>query len=207
MSDSLPSGQDFRSPWDMGDPPVASPEFLRLIGEMRGLLDRLSISHPDAALSADLANKVSELSAGLEPALGTEKDRICGRLLDQPGRAYLMFPPFEIHHLDRRELRGTVTYGTHFLGRNGAVHGGTISLLFDDVLGRVVNCYGRLRSRTAYLHIDYRAVTPVGAPLSFRAWIDREEGRKRFVRGALYNGETLCVEAEGLFIELKPEQQ
>ena len=45
-------------------------------------------------------------------------------------------------------------------------------------------------------------MTPVGVELEVRVWMDRIEGRKRFVRGELKHGPVLCAEAEGLFVEL-----
>ena len=34
-----------------------------------------------------------------------------------------------------------------------------------------------------------------------RGWIDRQEGRKIFICGTMHDGETLCAEAEGIFIQ------
>jgi acyl-CoA thioesterase FadM len=65
---------------------------------------------------------------------------------------------------------------------------------------------GRSPARTAYLHVDFRHVTPVETELQVRVRFDREEGRKRFLRGTLHDGDTLCAEAEGLFVALRPGQ-
>jgi acyl-coenzyme A thioesterase PaaI-like protein len=107
---------------------------------------------------------------------------------------------------DAQQVRGTVTFGRYFLGGNGAVHGGAIPLLFDEVLGRLANTGDRPRARTAYLHVDFRSITPVGAKLDVRGWFVSEAGRKRLLRGELRHGDTLCAEAEGLFVQLKPGQ-
>lgn len=196
----------YRSAWDVGALPEATPGFIDLISNMRAFLDRLAMTRPGDALSAEMAQEVAALTRRLESAACPETDRICGRLHDMPGRAYLMLPPFVITAQDSHGLHGTVTFGTHFLGRNGAAHGGTVALLFDDILGRLVNAPGRGRSRTAYMHVDYRSITPVNTPLHFTVTIESEEGRKRILRGELFNGDTLCAEAHSLFIELKPDQ-
>jgi acyl-coenzyme A thioesterase PaaI-like protein len=107
---------------------------------------------------------------------------------------------------DHQSVTGTVTFGRYFLGGGGAVHGGAIPLLFDEVLGRLANSGDRAPSRTAYLHTDFRSITPVGEELSVRAWFVSEQGRKRVLRAELTRGETLCAEAEGLFIALRPDQ-
>lgn len=70
---------------------------------------------------------------------------------------------------------------------------------------------GRPVSRTAYLHVDYRAVTPLNVDLVARARMDRVEGRKRWVTGELCRVDAsgaglgpAVAEAEGLFVELRP---
>ena len=52
----------------------------------------------------------------------------------------------------------------------------------------------------------YRVPTPLHVELRFRAAIDRTEGRKIFAAGTLHAGETLCAEAEGIFIGANPEK-
>ena len=80
-----------------------------------------------------------------------------------------------------------------------------LSLIFDEMLGRLANT-GRTRSRTAYLHVNYRNITPIGPELRVEAPVDRVEGRKRFLTGAIYHDGTLTAAAEGLFVELRPGQ-
>jgi hypothetical protein len=38
------------------------------------------------------------------------------------------------------------------------------------------------------------------------AHVGRVEGRKRFLTGAIYHDGTLTADAEGLFVELRPDQ-
>lgn len=83
---------------------------------------------------------------------------------------------------------------------------GPSPLLFDEVLGQLANSGEREPSRTAYLHTDYRAITPIGAELEVRGWFVSEQGRKRILRAELTHGDTVCAEAEGLFIVLRPDQ-
>jgi acyl-coenzyme A thioesterase PaaI-like protein len=107
---------------------------------------------------------------------------------------------------DLEKVEGTVTFGRYFMGGGGAVHGGAIPLLFDEVLGRLASSGERAPARTAYLHTDFRSITPVGEELAVRAWFVSERGRKRILRAQLTHGDTLCAEAEGLFIALRPDQ-
>jgi acyl-coenzyme A thioesterase PaaI-like protein len=103
---------------------------------------------------------------------------------------------------DRDGLTASVTYTAYYVGGNGAVHGGAIPLLFDEVLGRLANT-DRPICRTAYLNVDFRHVTPVGRPLRVEARFEREEGRKRYLYGSFSDGEQLTAEAHGLFVELR----
>jgi len=92
------------------------------------------------------------------------------------------------------------------LGGNGAAHGGTLPLLFDDVLGRLANSVGGGIGRTAYLTVNYRKITPIGVELQVDGTVDRVEGRKRWVSARLHDGGTMIADAEGLFVELLPGQ-
>ncbi len=103
-------------------------------------------------------------------------------------------------------VRGRVTFRRFHLGGNGAAHGGTLPLFFDDVLGRLSNGVDRRVARTAYLHTNYRRITRVGVELHFEATVDRIEGRKRWASGRLFEGDQLVADAEGLFVELRPGQ-
>ncbi len=64
------------------------------------------------------------------------------------------------------------------VGGNNAVHGGVIPLFYDWHFGMVVSAAGRPDSRTAYLHVDYRKITPIDEPLVSRAWIDSDRRAK-----------------------------
>ena len=79
---------------------------------------------------------------------------------------------------------------------------------FDDVLGRLANLSSLSAgvSRTAYLHVNYRAVVPVGKALTWDGAIERTEGRKMFTTGRLLDGDKVLADADLLFVALKPGQ-
>jgi acyl-CoA thioesterase FadM len=58
---------------------------------------------------------------------------------------------------------------------------------------------------TVNLTVDYRSPTPLLKPVVFRGWVASVEGRKIGVAGTLHHGETLCAEAKGLFVSMRPE--
>ncbi|MAG32511.1 MAG: hypothetical protein CL908_16635 [Deltaproteobacteria bacterium] len=60
---------------------------------------------------------------------------------------------------------------------------------------------------TGTLRVVYRSLTPLDKPIRMRSWLDRQDGVKVFVKGTMHcsgdEGETLCAEAEGIFIRPK----
>ena len=50
--------------------------------------------------------------------------------------------PFVWYDESEGHVRGRVVFRPFHLGGNGAAHGGTLPLLFDDVLGRLANSVG-----------------------------------------------------------------
>lgn len=103
---------------------------------------------------------------------------------------------------DGTQVTGSTTFERHFDGV-GAVHGGAIAMLFDDLMGRLANSAGRPMARTAFLRTDFRGPVPWGVALAFSCRIASMEGRKRFVHGELVRDGVLLVEANGLWVELR----
>jgi len=117
------------------------------------------------------------------------------------GRLNPIAPPVEFK-VEGNELRAEHVFDAPYNGPPAAVHGGVIALVFDELLG----CTGVMLESggfTGTLSIRYSALTPIGHPIRMRGWIDRREGRKIFIRGTMHHGDTLCSEAEGIFIEPK----
>ncbi|QIS16036.1 hypothetical protein F5544_41130 [Nocardia arthritidis] len=62
-------------------------------------------------------------------------------------------------------------------------------------------------SRTAYLHVNYRKITPLQAPLTVCGRVDRIEGRKTFITAELRDEQgDLLADCEGLMVQLLPWQ-
>jgi acyl-coenzyme A thioesterase PaaI-like protein len=184
-------------------PDVAS--YLGMIDALRVLQDRITGAAPSTELAAEVSRALTDLAVQLGEYAVDEPDQIADQV-EVPGRAQGLVPMVHLDERDEQHAAGRVTFGRFYLGRNGAAHGGAIPLVFDDVLGRLSNTGGRPPSRTAYLHVNYRHITPVGRELQVTARFDREEGRKRFLSGELRDGGTLCADVEGLFVALRPGQ-
>jgi acyl-coenzyme A thioesterase PaaI-like protein len=154
--------------------------------------------------AADLLAKVSEL---LTPFDADEWHSPSGRRMDLPVRGNVLTVPMSAHKTDDGRVRGWARFERFHLGRNGAVHGGSLGMLFDTVLGLTSSVLtDGPYQRTAYLTINYRHIVPIEKKLQIDAGIDRVEGRKIFVSGRLSDGDTLLTEADALFVRLKPGQ-
>jgi acyl-coenzyme A thioesterase PaaI-like protein len=184
----------------------ASTEFAHLAEALRLVQDRFTAAAPTSQAAAEATGLLTAAAALLEPFAVTERDQVAGRRLDLPGRGQTLVPPFYVEEWDNASVRGHVTFTRFYLGGNGAAHGGTVPLFFDEVLGRLANIDGRPRSRTAYLNVDYRRITPIGEELQVTARIEREEGRKRFLSAEVLHDGLVTAEASGLFVQLRPGQ-
>lgn len=182
------------------------PDYGRFIAAVRAMQDHARlVDAPDEVITeaADLLEKVSTL---LAPFDSDEWSAPSGRRMDLPNRGNILGVPMTMRRDDDR-MRGTARFARFHLGRNGAVHGGALGLLFDSVLGMTSALLtGNLFQRTAYLHIDYRSIVPIEKELRLDAGVDRVDGRKIFVSGRLCDGDTLLTEAQALFIQLRPGQ-
>ncbi len=86
-----------------------------------------------------------------------------------------------------------------FAGPPERVHGGVQALIIDEVMGALNRMLGR-QAFTARLIVNYRGPAPLGVPVTFRAWVERVEGRK-ITLGATGEGpDGLFVDADGLFV-------
>jgi acyl-coenzyme A thioesterase PaaI-like protein len=205
------TAENVRHPGGGFNPPEPTtqggPDYGRFIDGVRTLQDHArAVDAPDEVITeaADLLEKVSAL---LTPFDTDEWHSPSGRRMDLPVRGNILTIPMSAHKTDDGRIQGWARFARFHLGRNGAVHGGSIGMLFDTVLGLTSSVItGGPRQRTAYLHINYRRIVPIEKKLQIDAAVDRVEGRKVFVSGRLTDGDTLLTDAEALFILLKPGQ-
>ena len=183
------------------------PDYGRFIEGVRALQDHArAVDAPDEVITeaADLLEKLSGL---LSPFDTDEWNSPSGRRMDLPVRGNILTVPMSARKTDDGRIEGWARFARFHLGRNGAVHGGCLGMLFDTVLGLTSSVLtGGPRQRTAYLHINYRHIVPIEKKLDIAAQVDRVEGRKIFVSGRLSDGDTVLTDAEALFVLLKPGQ-
>ena len=185
----------------------APPELGRFVAAMRRLQDLTVSTNPDSSLWADAAAHLESACVLLDGYQVPETQVVAGRVLSIPGLGHPLMPPWTV--TDARSEG--VTMAGHFtashVGGNRSVHGGMIPLLYDWLFGRVATNAGIRPTRTGYLHVDYRKITPIDEPLTARGRIAAIDGRKVFIDATMTAVDgTLLNEANGLMVKLLPHQ-
>ncbi|MDN5890338.1 MAG: PaaI family thioesterase [Yaniella sp.] len=180
--------------------------YIRLIQEVSQFHDALVQASPSEQQLTEVTETLASVRGVLEDTAVAEREQLYGNgQLGGPNQ--LLMPPITYDALADDELRAHTVANKYYMGLNDTMHGGVVSVLFDTVMGRMaVGTEGRV-CRTAYLTTHYRNITPIGERLDLHVAVEKAEGRKRFITGQLWHGETLCAEAESLFIEVKAGQQ
>lgn len=181
--------------------------FGRFLTAMRRAQDLAVSADPDAATWDRAADLAEELVALLEPFEAGEGVGPANRVPSLPGAGSLLMPPYRVTTFEPEGVELEVQFSRFSVGGNRAVHGGVLPLLFDSVFGMVIHAAGRPISRTAFLHVEYRKVTPIDTVLTARGWVREAQGRKAFVNAELRDPDgNLLAEANGLMIRLLPGQ-
>lgn len=193
--------------------PEAVAEEQRLADQLRRIIHRLVLVRPDAEdlrRAADGAQQFADSLDLLRPRGGTGEVSEAGLRPNDPvrhspmsGTSNPLAPPMVTRQIregddgpDGRRTEGTVRFGAAYEGPPGHVHGGLLAAMFDELLGRSQLVPGF----TGSLTISYRRPAPLDRDLRIAAWVDRVEGRKRWLRGTCHLDDALLCEAEGLFI-------
>ncbi len=113
-------------------------------------------------------------------------------------------PPLRLNIVEDR-VEGWANFGNAYEGPPGHVHGGWVAAALDELLGMAQSLTGQ-GGMTGTLSIRYRRPTPLHRDLQLVGKVDRVEGRKIFTTGTLSAGDTLCAEAEGVFISVDFER-
>lgn len=192
-------------------PPEAKRAALhRLAGAIRETVELMMETElPDeaiAAAAADIERFNAILAAGPRdrPLWGFAERSTSGAAagfydnspLSGPGNP--LAPPVRLR-VEGSEVLAVARFGLAYEGPPGHVHGGYVAAAFDEVLGMAQSMTGN-PGMTGTLTVRYRRPTPLYKELTFQGRVDRVEGRKIFTTATLHDGETLCAEADGLFI-------
>ncbi|AYJ51006.1 PaaI family thioesterase [Rhodococcus sp. P1Y] len=184
-------------------PADVGPEWGRLVEALRTLQDLAVSAAPTAALTTEIAEKIEAVNTQLTPFVVPEGQSPAGRVITLPGRGSLLMLPWIVEKFDADGVRSRGVFRRFHLGGNGAAHGGTLPLLFDDMFGMIQHAYGRPISRTAYLHINYRKITPLDTELVIEGSVDRVEGRKTFISAVLKDLDgNVLADSDALMVQL-----
>jgi acyl-coenzyme A thioesterase PaaI-like protein len=102
------------------------------------------------------------------------------------------------------EVVGSFTLNAGFEGWPGIVNGGVVAMVFDSVLGTVLTFIGA-PAYTGRLTVSYLKPVPIGRELEFRSRLQSRVERKIVVEGEVRLDGEILAEAQGLFIEQRPE--
>ena len=174
---------------------------LRAAVEVRPLEGELAPFVEQARSLADGLEALSSLHALAPGAVARPYDP--NRFNPVSGVSNAIAPPLEMWAVrdgedgpEGRRTQGRVRFGPAYQGPPGHVHGAMVAAMYDDLLGRSQLAAGF----TASITVTYRRPTPLDRDLDVRAWVDRVEGRKRWVHGTCHLDGVLLTEAEGLFV-------
>jgi acyl-coenzyme A thioesterase PaaI-like protein len=187
--------------------PVVEPNarFERLAREVRGLQDAVIGTVAPNEIVDSVIKQIADVTARLEPYSLSSQPTNGWDDTRRSAHTRTFGPVLEDVRLTDHQMSARLTLDVFYLGGNGAAHGGSIPLVFDQALAQLAQ-YRRSISRTAYLNVSYRAVTPVLKPLRVEGRLERIDGRKRFVHGVILDGEVITAEADALYVALRPGQ-
>ncbi len=196
-----------------GDPNFSAEQeqqLLRLNAALRSVITHTIKANASAEALSALADQAEALDEAIKPWVGERAlpayskvfkfDDVSATYAYSPitGRANPVAPPME-SRIENDEVISEVTFGTTYEGPPGCVHGGIVALAWDHVLA-AATMINDSRGPTATLQITYLKPTPLNVPLQYKAWIDRIEGKKSYVKGQCIAAGQVVTEAEGLFI-------
>jgi acyl-coenzyme A thioesterase PaaI-like protein len=185
----------------------APPGLGRFVAAMRRAQDLTVSTSPDPSLWTAAAEHVEAACAQLDGHQVPETAAPAGRVIELPGLGHPLLPPWTITDTGADGVTMQGHFTRSHVGGNNAVHGGMIPLLYDWLFGMVVSTVGIRPTRTAYLHVDYRSITPIDEPLTAHGRITEIDGRKVFTAATMKSADgTLLSEANGLMVRLLPHQ-
>lgn len=108
---------------------------------------------------------------------------------------------------DQYKVWAEFTPQDHHQSWPGIVHGGILSTVLDETIGRVAFLYDKW-VQTGKLELKFRKPAPLGEALWVEAELIRDAGRAMEMKGLIKLKRTneVLVEASGLFIRI-PEQE
>lgn len=115
-------------------------------------------------------------------------------------------PRYEVYEkIGEQEIAVVVHVGDRLCGHPGIVHGGIISMIFDNSFGWLFTVAKIKAAFTANLNINYRKPVLADSTAIVRARITEIKGRKLFMTATWESGGVVYADATTLF--LSPRQE
>lgn len=147
--------------------------------------------------------KIRELYTRV-PKASTE-DSLFARTLNSEATVRHAVSIWDASRRQHGELTWLLAIGDGLNGHPKIVHGGMTAVFMDEILWAAHFNATRLSGFTANLSVDYRAPIPADSVLLARAWLERIDGRKRWLKGTIEGPDgKVYGEATALFLMLKP---
>eukprot|EP00284_Hemiselmis_tepida_P005660 CAMPEP_0174929224 /NCGR_PEP_ID=MMETSP1355-20121228/27087_1 /TAXON_ID=464990 /ORGANISM="Hemiselmis tepida, Strain CCMP443" /LENGTH=235 /DNA_ID=CAMNT_0016175417 /DNA_START=44 /DNA_END=751 /DNA_ORIENTATION=+ len=134
-----------------------------------------------------------------------------GLILKCMPRVYAPFVPFtdedmvagdKAERLAKRTVKCVWHFGSDGVGHPKTVHGGCISMAFDESFGHAFLSLGRGMGFTAFLNTNFRAPLPTGNPTLIEVNFDEIDGRKVSMSARLTDGKgKVFSDATCLFVQ------
>ncbi|GAC67955.1 PaaI family thioesterase [Gordonia soli] len=203
--DGSPHEGGFRARFDVTTE-RGGPRYGEFNEQVRLLMDRVRYACPTGELTDELIADLKSINGKLADVQIDEWHTPAGTRIDLPARGNITVPPYDVTDAGPDGVTAQITFRPYHLGGNDAAHGGQVAVAFDDLGGMASALKIQGVSRTAYLTVNYRSITPLRTPLTIRTWVENLDGRKVYVKGTLHEGDRLCADLDALFIRLKPGQ-
>jgi len=84
-------------------------------------------------------------------------------------------------------------------GPRNHAHGGAAAAVLDEAMGASVWTAGH-KALAANLNVNFRRPLPLNVTVIVEGWVTEVAGRKVYSAGQIKHGETILVEATGLFL-------
>ena len=206
----------------MSGPPGPGPDpRVRLADALRAMTDRTvasvledgDVAAAAEAVEAVVARLTARAGPGKRPRLPPDATRPPQEFFPTSpvmGIINPVAPPVHLEVVDGvdggyREIRARLNLGYAYEGPPTCVHGGVIAEVFDEVLG-AANMVAGNPAMTGTLTVRYRKPTPLRTDLHMEARCLGRDGRKIRTWAGLYHGDLMTAEAEGIFVEVRPDR-
>lgn len=181
--------------FDAGGDPQAPAALEAVTDQVRSLTATLSASRRESMLWPNHGS-MQRAHRPFSPVIG-EANPIAPPLVVRPD-------PDGVR-IGERAVVGEVTMRPIHEGPPGAIHGGWVASLLDQLLGHA-NATSGVGGMTIELTVRYLRRTPYGVPLQLRARTTEVEGRRVRASGEIVADGVVTAEATGLFLQPTAER-